>query len=73
LQIKTLQNAHRDEDKLERLLKATEREKEEANHVQDTQRLATEIEMLNVVLRLVSRDMRTCTHTQAIILEAKSQ
>lgn len=73
MHIKTLQNAHRDEDKLERLLKAKEREKEEANHVQDIQRLVTEIEMLNVVLCLVSRDMRMCTHTQAIILEAKFQ
>jgi hypothetical protein len=35
LQIKTLQNAPRDADKLERLLKVREREKQEAMHVED--------------------------------------
>ena len=45
LQIKTLQNAPRDPDKLERLLKAKRRQKEEAMHMEDTQRLVTEIEM----------------------------
>jgi hypothetical protein len=54
LQIKTLQNAPGDPDKLERLLKAKEREKEEAMHIDDTQRLVTEIEMLKVVLYLVA-------------------
>jgi hypothetical protein len=50
LQIKTLQNAHRDVDKLERLLKIKERQKEEeAIHIEDTQRLVTEIGMLKVV------------------------
>lgn len=53
MQIKTLQNAPGDPDKLERLLKAKEREKEEAMHIDDTQRLVTEIEMLKVVLYLV--------------------
>jgi hypothetical protein len=52
-QIKTLQNAPRDPDKLERLLKVKERQKDEAMHVEDTQRLVTEIEMLKVVLYLV--------------------
>jgi hypothetical protein len=57
LQIKTLQNAPRDVDKLEWLLKAKEREKEEeAMHMEDTQRLVTEIEMLKVVLYLVNRN-----------------
>ena len=37
LEVKTLQNAPRDPDKLERLLKAKEREKEEAMHMEDTQ------------------------------------
>jgi hypothetical protein len=50
LEIETLQNAPRDEDKLRELLKAT--------HIEDTQRLVTEIEMLKVVLYLVSRKSR---------------
>jgi hypothetical protein len=49
LQIKTLQNAPRDPDKLERLLKRKERQKEEAMYMEETQRLVTEIEMLKVV------------------------
>jgi hypothetical protein len=55
LQIKTLQNAPRDADKLERLLKKKERAKDEAMQMEDTQRLVTEIEMIKVVLRLVCR------------------
>jgi hypothetical protein len=55
LEIQTLQNAPIDADKLERLLKAKRRQKEEAMHVEDTQRLVTEIEMLKVILYLVSR------------------
>ena len=35
LQIKTLQNAPRDPDKLERLLKVKRRQKEEADHIED--------------------------------------
>jgi hypothetical protein len=35
--------------------KAKQRQKEEARHIEDTQRLVTEIEMLKVVLYLVSR------------------
>jgi hypothetical protein len=58
LQIKTLQNAPRDPDKLERLLKAKGRQKEEAMHMEDTQRLVTEVEMLKVVLFLVCRNIR---------------
>jgi hypothetical protein len=56
LQIKTLQNAPRDVDKLERLLKVKYREKEEAMHIEETQRLVTEIEMFKVVLYLVNRN-----------------
>jgi hypothetical protein len=48
LQIKTLQNAPRDAEKLERLLKSKERQKEEAMHIEETQRLVTEIEMRKV-------------------------
>jgi hypothetical protein len=56
--IKTLvQNAPRDADKLERLLKTKQRQKEEAIVMRDTQMLVTEIEMLRVVLCLVRRDV----------------
>jgi methyl coenzyme M reductase beta subunit len=55
LEIKTLQNAPRDADKLRKLLKVKQRQKEEADHIEDTQRLVTEIEMLKVVLYLVCR------------------
>jgi hypothetical protein len=55
LEIKTLQNAPRDADKLRKLLDVKRRQKEEeAMHIEDTQRLVTEIEMLKVVLYLVS-------------------
>jgi hypothetical protein len=56
LQIKTLQNAPRDVDKLERLLKVKQKQKEDTMHIEDTQRLVTEIEMLKVVLYLVNRN-----------------
>jgi hypothetical protein len=49
-------------DKLGRLLKAKEREKQEAMHIEDTQGLITEIEMLEVVLPLVRRDV--CAHAR---------
>jgi hypothetical protein len=55
LEIKTLQNAPRDAEKLRRLLEIKQRQKEEADHIEDTQRLVTEIEMLKVVLFLVCR------------------
>ena len=55
LEIKTLQNASRDEGKLRRLLEIKQRQKEEAMHIEDTQRLVTEIEMLKVVLYLMGR------------------
>jgi hypothetical protein len=42
LEIKTLQNAPRDADKLRRLLQTKQRQKEEAMHIEDTQRLVTE-------------------------------
>jgi hypothetical protein len=58
LEIKTLQNAPRDADKLRRLLKAKQRQKEEAMHIEDTQSLVTEIEMLKVILFLVCRNIR---------------
>jgi hypothetical protein len=58
LEIKTLQNAPRDADKLEQLLQVKQKQKEDADHIEDTQRLVTEIEMLKVVLYLVSRRNR---------------
>jgi hypothetical protein len=59
LEIKTLQNAPRDADKLRQLLETKQRQKEEeAGHIEDTQRLVTEIEMLKVVLFLVCRNRR---------------
>jgi hypothetical protein len=51
-----LQNAPRDADKLARLLQVKQRQKEEAIHIEDTQRLVIEIEMLRVVLYLVNRN-----------------
>ena len=58
LQIKTLQNAPRDAEELEWLLKKKEKAKEEAMHIEDTQRLVTEIEMLRIVLCLVRRERK---------------
>jgi hypothetical protein len=59
LEIRTLlQNAPRDADKLRQLLEIKQRQKEEADHIEDTQRLVTEIEMLKVVLFLVCRNGR---------------
>jgi hypothetical protein len=55
LEIRTLQNAPRDADKLRQLLEIKQRQKEEAMHIEDTERLVTEIEMLKVVLYLLSR------------------
>jgi hypothetical protein len=39
-------------------LKLKEKQNEEATHIEDTQRLVTEIEMLKVALYLVSRRRR---------------
>ena len=52
LQIKTLQNAPRDHQKLERLLRVKRRRKEDTTERADPERLVTEIEMLKVVLFL---------------------
>jgi CRISPR/Cas system CSM-associated protein Csm2 small subunit len=49
LQIKVLQNAPTDAEKLEQLLKAKRRQKEDAMDIEDA---VTEIEMLMVVLYL---------------------
>jgi hypothetical protein len=42
LEIKTLQNAPRDAEKLERLLKSKQRRKEDAMYMEDTRTLVTE-------------------------------
>jgi hypothetical protein len=55
LEIETIENAPRDADKLRQLLQIKQRQKEEAMHIEDTERPGTEIEMLKVVLYLVSR------------------
>jgi hypothetical protein len=57
LQIKTLQIApRRDADNLQSLLKAKEREKKLVTiYIEDTQRLATEVEMLRAVFYLVGQ------------------
>ena len=55
LEIKTLQNAPRDADKLRKLLEVKQRQKEEAMDIEDTQILVTEIEILKLVLYLVCR------------------
>jgi methyl coenzyme M reductase beta subunit len=49
LEIKILENAPRDADKLRKLLQVKQKQKDEAMHMEDTQRLVTEIEMLKVV------------------------
>ena len=58
LQIETLQNAPRDPEKLENLLKLKRRQKGDATEREDTERLVAEIEMLKVVLFLVCRNIK---------------
>lgn len=59
MQIMTLQNAPRDLDKIERLIKIKGEQKEEATYIEHTKRLGAEIEMLKeVVLFLISRNSR---------------
>ena len=56
LKIKTLQDAPRDPDKLERLLKEKESESEMTRHIEDIEKSVTEIGMLKVVRYLVCRN-----------------
>jgi hypothetical protein len=56
LQVKTLQDAPCDKEKLEGLIRKKETAKKEATYIEDTERLMTEIEMLKVVLYLVNRN-----------------
>jgi hypothetical protein len=53
-----LQNAPRDEAKLRELLKLKEKRNKQATHIEDTQRLVTEIEMLNLVSRKQQNNSR---------------
>jgi hypothetical protein len=55
-EIKILQGAPRDADKLREILKAKQEEYEEAADSEDIERLVPEIEMLKFVLFLVSRN-----------------
>ena len=55
LELETLENAPRGAEKLERLLKSKDRQKEETMRIEDRQRLVPEIEMLKVVLFLECR------------------
>jgi hypothetical protein len=64
LEIKTLENAPADADKLRQLLKVKQRKKEEEMNTEDTERLVTEIEMLKVVLYLVSRKKDSCSSSK---------
>ena len=56
LQIKTLQDAPRDPDKLRELLKVKERQYEKATLAEEIQSLVTEIEILKFVQFLVNRN-----------------
>lgn len=56
LQINTLKNAPTDKGELERLLEVKQKQKQKSTYIEDTERLATEIEMLKVVLYLVNRN-----------------
>jgi len=57
-EIKILREAPRDPDKLRKLVKAKQRELEDAMKIEDTERLFPEIEMLRFVLCAVSRNER---------------
>ena len=56
LEIMTLREAPRDKDKLRKLVKAKQRELEDAIKIEDTERLFPEIEMLRFVLGAVCRN-----------------
>jgi len=72
LEIKTLQNAPRDANKLRKLLEVKQRQKEQAVHIEDTERLVTEIEMLKVVLQKRIEAMKIITLLQTIFSIGKS-
>jgi hypothetical protein len=57
-EIKVLREAPRDADKLRKLVKAKQRELEDAIKIEDAERLFPEIEMLKFVLFLICRNDR---------------
>ena len=59
LQIKIIQTAPRDAEKLREILRAKEEEYEKAQDSEDIDRLVTEIDMLNYLLFLVRRANET--------------
>ena len=58
LQIRTLQEAPRDPEKLRKILKVKQKEYEKAEDSEDIERLVPEIEMLKFVLFLVCRNLK---------------
>jgi hypothetical protein len=58
LEIKTLREAPRDQDKLSKLLEEKHRQWEDTMKIDEIERLLTEMEMLRFVLCAVSRDRR---------------
>jgi hypothetical protein len=54
LKIKMLRDSPRDADKLKQILKIKQKEYEKAEHIEDIERLVTEIEILRFVLFLVN-------------------
>jgi hypothetical protein len=69
-----LQNAPRDADKLRRLLEIKQRQKEEeADHIEDTQRLVAEIEMLKVVLHFGKQKAAIAVAAEIRLLLRKRQ
>ncbi len=61
-EIKILQDAPRDANKLRQILKVKQKEYEKATDREDIERLVSEIEMLNFVLFLVSRNIKKEEH-----------
>ena len=58
LQIRTLQEAPRDPEKLRKILKVKQKDYEKAEDSEDIEKLVPEIEMLQFVLFLVCRNIR---------------
>jgi len=71
LKIRTLQNAPRDLEKLEQLLKKKERESERAGNSQDIERLVTEIDQ-SILQRVLSTQFLGCRQ-EVLIVDRKLQ
>ncbi|HET6779890.1 MAG TPA: hypothetical protein VFH09_01865 [Nitrososphaera sp.] len=76
-QIKTLQNAPRDVEKLEQLLKIKRRQKDEAMHIEDTQRLVTEISAQTCIVsseqKLLCSKLLTLAFVNKISIQCSSR